>query len=182
MCKIRNLVVRSRGPHMSIFLSFNFDLCWVEAEHSHASPPTQHLCTYILPVFVQAALWQSAHSAYYAKCVVSPLARGNTFLGELAHQQLTWTFCTDMYSSWNTFKLIGSPKTWLGLGRIHSPSSSRGSFVAGRLLKLSMRKLFVQSFGSYWSASVVAMPYQSPSFHHKYSIASLDLTSDSLEQ
>ena len=31
----------SRGPHMSIFVLFNFDLFWVWAENSHFSPPTQ---------------------------------------------------------------------------------------------------------------------------------------------
>lgn len=39
---------------------------------------SSHSASYALklPVFVQAALKQSAHSALYAQCVVSPLARG----------------------------------------------------------------------------------------------------------
>ena len=69
---------RSESRAWSAYVDISLFQLWPVLSVSRAlSCLSSHSNIYalLLPVFVQAALWQSAHSA---NCVVSPLARGNT--------------------------------------------------------------------------------------------------------
>ena len=102
-------------------------LTCVEWQQSRAlSCLSSHSATYacILPVFVQAALKQSAHFANY---VVFPLASGKNLLGELAHQLscIAWTLKTKYKP-----KCLVSQFTWLGLQLFEPSTRPTGPVVA----------------------------------------------------
>ena len=78
----------SRGPHVSIFVLFYFDLFWVWAENSHFSPPTQ-LPMHLNYLCLCRLHWSSLPILPYMPIVLfSLLLGGNTFFWWACSPQL----------------------------------------------------------------------------------------------